>query len=308
MTFFGVLVLVLFGIRGMYSERLRSHLLDEIRSIVSTTAVATMAVISLRVVLENDPHTAAQTAQTWILAAVTLSAGRTGLFIARARSISRGKGGRATLIVGAGRVGQLVAKRLLDRPEFGLRPVGFLDNDPLELDGEAVTLPVVGSSWDLERVIEEHGVEHVVFTFSTAPHAVMLSMVRRCRELGVSASLVPRLFEVSVERVSVEHLGGLPLLEMRPIDPKGWQFWVKYAIDRVVAGIAVILISPILIAPVGGRADHVRAPDLLPPAPHRAGRAGVRHAQVPHDEGQPRGVRPQPRPLGLRVARQRAAR
>ena len=54
-AFFGVLVLMMFGIRGMYSDRLRSHLLDEIRSIVSTTAVATMAVISLRVVLENDP-------------------------------------------------------------------------------------------------------------------------------------------------------------------------------------------------------------------------------------------------------------
>ena len=38
--------------------------------------------------------------------------------------------------------------------------------------------------------------------------------------------------------MTVEHLGGLPLLEMRPIDPKGWQFLVKYALDRVVAGIA----------------------------------------------------------------------
>jgi exopolysaccharide biosynthesis polyprenyl glycosylphosphotransferase len=247
-AFFGVLVLIMFAIRGMYSNRLRSHLLDEMRSIVSTTAVATMAVISLRVVLENDPYTAAQTAQTCILAAVALSVGRTGLFVARARAIARGHGGRSTLIVGAGRVGQLVAKRMTDRAEFGLRPVGFLDNDPLEIDGSAATLPVLGASWDLERVIAEHGVEHVVFTFSTAPHAVMLSMVRRCRELGVSASLVPRLFEVSVERVSVEHLGGLPLLEMRPIDPKGLQFLVKYAIDRVVAGIAVILISPILIS------------------------------------------------------------
>jgi lipopolysaccharide/colanic/teichoic acid biosynthesis glycosyltransferase len=63
----------------------------------------------------------------------------------------------------------------------------------------------------------------------------------------VSASLVPRLFEVSVERVTVEHLGGLPLLEMRPIDPKGWQFLVKYALDRVVAGIGILLISPILL-------------------------------------------------------------
>src|SRR5215213_6146509 len=198
-AFFGVLVLVLFAIRGMYSERLSSHLLDEFRSIVSTTAVATMAVISLRVVFADDPHTSAQTAQTWMLAAVALCGGRTVLHIFRARSIRRGGGGRGALIVGAGRVGHLVAKRLLERPGFGLRPVGFLDNDPLDLNGETVDLPVLGASWDLERVLAEHDVKHVVFTFSTAPHAVMLNMVRRCRELGVSASLVPRLFEVSVE-------------------------------------------------------------------------------------------------------------
>jgi exopolysaccharide biosynthesis polyprenyl glycosylphosphotransferase len=207
-----------------------------------------MAVISLRVVFADDPHTSAQTAQTWMLAAVALCGGRSVLHISRARAIRRGGGGRGALIVGAGRVGHLVAKRLLERPSFGLRPVGFLDHDPLDLNGDTVDLPVLGASWDLERVIAEHDVKHVLFTFSTAPHAVMLNMVRRCRELGVSASLVPRLFEVSVERVSVEHLGGLPLLEMRPIDPKGWQFLVKYAIDRVVAAIAIVLISPILIA------------------------------------------------------------
>jgi exopolysaccharide biosynthesis polyprenyl glycosylphosphotransferase len=205
-----------------------------------------MAVISLRVIIADDPHTSGQTAQAWILAALFLSVGRTSLFLSRARAIARGEG-RTTLIVGAGKVGHLVARRLLERPEFGLQPVGFLDNDPLEIEGRATALPVLGASWDLERILEEHEVEHVIFTFSTAPHAVMLNMVRRCRELGVSASLVPRLFEVSVERVTVEHLGGLPLLEMRPIDPKGWQFLVKYAIDRVVAAFAILLISPILL-------------------------------------------------------------
>ena len=244
---FSVLVLAMFGIRGLYSERLSSHLLDEIRQIVSATAIATMAVISIRIILADDPHTSGQTAQAWILAALCLSVGRTGLFVSRARAIRRGEG-RRTLIVGAGKVGHLVARRLVERPEFGLQPVGFLDNDPLEMEGRTTALPVLGASWDLERILEENEVEHVIFTFSTAPHAVMLNMVRRCRELGVSASLVPRLFEVSVERVTVEHLGGLPLLEMRPIDPKGWQFLVKYALDRVVAGIAILLLSPILIS------------------------------------------------------------
>jgi exopolysaccharide biosynthesis polyprenyl glycosylphosphotransferase len=243
---FSVLVLAMFAIRGLYEERLSSHLLDQIRQIVSATAIATMAVISIRIILADDPHTSGQTAQAWILAALFLSVGRTGLFVSRARAIKRGEG-RRTLIVGAGKVGHLVARRITERPEFGLQPVGFLDNDPLEIEGRATALPVLGASWDLERILEEHDVEHVIFTFSTAPHAVMLNMVRRCRELGVSASLVPRLFEVSVERVTVEHLGGLPLLEMRPIDPKGWQFLVKYALDRVVAGFVILLLSPILI-------------------------------------------------------------
>jgi exopolysaccharide biosynthesis polyprenyl glycosylphosphotransferase len=243
---FGVLVLAMLGARGLYAQRLRSHLLDEIRSVVSATAIATMAVISIRIILADDPHTSGQTTQAWILAVLFLSFGRTVLFLSRTRAIARGEG-RRTLIVGAGKVGHLVARRLTERPEFGLQPVGFLDNDPLEIEGRQNMLPVLGASWDLERILEENDVEHVIFTFSTAPHAVMLGMVRRCRELGVSASLVPRLFEVSVERVTVEHLGGLPLLEMRPIDPKGWQFLVKYAIDRVVAAMAILIISPILL-------------------------------------------------------------
>ena len=51
----------------------------------------------------------------------------------------------------------------------------------------------------------EHDVEHVIFTFSTAPHAVMLNMVRRCRELGVSASLVPgdSIVDVQIDKAGV---------------------------------------------------------------------------------------------------------
>ena len=105
-----------------------------------------------------------------------------------------------------------------------------------------------------------------IFTFSTAPHNVLLGMVRRCQEVGVSTSLVPRLFEVTAERVSVEHIGGLPLFAMRPSDPKGWQFAVKYTIDRAIAGAP----APADLAAAGRararRADLGRQPDPLPPA------------------------------------------
>jgi exopolysaccharide biosynthesis polyprenyl glycosylphosphotransferase len=246
-SLFFVLVVAGFGLRGLYRPRIRPNPLDEIRAIMSATAVATMGVISVRVALTDDIHLAAQTALLWLVAVCCLSAGRAALFYVRRRAIQHGAG-KATLIVGAGRIGNLVARRLMQRPEFGLRPVGFLDNDPLEIEDARAPLPVLGASWNLEEVIAGRGVQHVIFTFSTAPHSVLLGMVRRCQDLGVTTSLVPRLFEAAVERVSVEHIGGLPLFAMRPSDPKGWQFAVKYSIDRIVAGILLLVISPVMLA------------------------------------------------------------
>jgi exopolysaccharide biosynthesis polyprenyl glycosylphosphotransferase len=246
-SLFFVMVIAGFALRGFYRPRIRPNLLDEVRAIASATAIATMAVVSLRVALTDDIHLASQTALLWMVSVCSLSAGRGALFYVRTRAIRSGAG-KATLIVGAGRIGNLVAGRLMQRPEFGLRPVGFLDNDPLESEDAGAPLPVLGASWNLEEVIGERGVQHVIFTFSTAPHNVLLGMVRRCQDLGVTTSLVPRLFEASTERVTVEHIGGLPLFAMRPSDPKGWQFAVKYTLDRIAAALLLLVISPLMIS------------------------------------------------------------
>jgi len=115
-------------------------------------------------------------------------------------------------------------------------------------------LRVLGASWDLEQVVQRYDVEQVVVTFSTAPHAVLLGMIRRCRELGVEVVVVPRLFEEVSNRVEVEHLGGVPLLRAATVDPRGWQFGIKYTIDRILAAVALL----VLAIPLGVLALAVR--------------------------------------------------
>jgi exopolysaccharide biosynthesis polyprenyl glycosylphosphotransferase len=96
--------------------------------------------------------------------------------------------------------------------------------------------------------VAEHGIEQVIITFSTAPHEVLVRFVNRCEELGVRIALVPRLYEKTTTRLAVEHIGGLPLLSARTADPKGVQFAVKYAVDRLAAALALLLIAPVLAA------------------------------------------------------------
>jgi exopolysaccharide biosynthesis polyprenyl glycosylphosphotransferase len=143
----------------------------------------------------------------------------------------------------------VIAKRLLEHREIGLAPIGYLDKEPLsETDSDTPTLPVLGASWDLGEVIETHGVGHVVFTFSTAPHDVMLRMIDECNKRGVRVTLVPRLFERLPRDLTIDYLGGIPLFSIHSSSPASWRFRLKYALDRVIAGAALLVLAPVMLA------------------------------------------------------------
>jgi exopolysaccharide biosynthesis polyprenyl glycosylphosphotransferase len=206
-------------------------------------------VLALReLVSDAPPDLAAQVIRPWAFATVYLAAGRVALHWSQTQARRHGETLRPTLIVGAGRIGRLTARRLLEQPELGLRPIGFLDKEPLDGQDGGPVLPVLGASWDLDRVVEEHGVQQVIVTFSTAPDEVLLRLFRRCEELGVSVAFVPRLFEKVTGRLTVDYLGGLPVIAARAPHPRGIQFAIKYAVDRLLATVLLLLASPLMIA------------------------------------------------------------
>jgi exopolysaccharide biosynthesis polyprenyl glycosylphosphotransferase len=239
------LVVFCFYVRGMYAPPLRLELVEVLRMVIAGTALAAVVTMTARVMFADDTYVAAETVRYWLIAIVGLTTGRALVLWLEARARRAGEAVRRTLIIGGGKVGMLAAERLLKEPELGLRPVGFLDDDPLDPDASPEGLPVLHDR-TLEGAVRELEVNHVIIAFSRTPHEQLLALARDCWRLGVSVSVVPRLFEIEGERVVTEHLGGLPLVEMRPADPRGWQFRLKYALDRVVAGIALLFLLPLL--------------------------------------------------------------
>jgi exopolysaccharide biosynthesis polyprenyl glycosylphosphotransferase len=245
---FVLLCLALYWSRGLYRLRFRIHTLDDLRAVLEATTVAAMLVLTGRVLLGSTADLATETARLWAFSLAYVSAGRLAWYWSQQRARAAGESVRPTLIVGAGRIGALVAKRFLDNPELGFRPVAFLDKEPRVDTSAQLGIPVVGASWDLDDAIARFKVEQVVVTFSTAPDDVMLRIVRRCEDLGVATAIVPRLFERMPTFTQMEHLGGLPLVAPRPAKPAGWQFRAKYVLDRLVSAVALLVLSPLLIA------------------------------------------------------------
>jgi exopolysaccharide biosynthesis polyprenyl glycosylphosphotransferase len=154
---------------------------------------------------------------------------------------------RPTLVVGAGIVGSQVARRLAEHPEYGLRPVGFIDADPPSGVHVKRLAPILGGPDELEEIVASTGAEHVIFAFSSAPDRGLIPLTRRCEELGLEVSLVPRFFESVNDRMTLDRLGGLPLIGLSAVDPKGWQFQVKYALDRPIAVLLLLVMAPVML-------------------------------------------------------------
>ena len=245
---FVVLCLALYWSRGLYRLRFRIHTLDDLRMILGATTLAAMFVLTGRVLLGSAGDLGTETVRLWAFSLAYVGAGRLAWYWSQQRARAVGESVRPTLIIGAGRVGALVAKRFVDNPELGFRPVAFLDKEPLVDTVEELGIPVAGASWDLDEAIARFKIQQVVVTFSTAPDEVLLRIVRRCEDLGIPTAIVPRLFERMPALTQMEHLGGLPLVAPRPATPVGWQFRVKYVLDRLLAAAALVVLSPVIIA------------------------------------------------------------
>jgi exopolysaccharide biosynthesis polyprenyl glycosylphosphotransferase len=242
---FAAFVIGLLWTKQMYRPRIDLSILDATRSIVTAVAVAAALTMALRGLLTDASAVAEETILPWLYATAFVVAGRIWLVSSERRARKKGDAGQRALIVGAGSVGRLVAARLLEHPEVGLRPVGFLDGDPLH-GGEVTGLPVFGASSDLDFVLRNKGIEHVVVAFSRAPDEELLRLLKRCDQLGIATSLVPRLYEKSTEHVTVVPLGGVPLVARHPPRPKSWEFAVKHALDRAGAALALLVLAPLM--------------------------------------------------------------
>jgi len=241
------LVVTLFAFRGLYRRQMRVQLLDGVMPVISGVSVGAMAVAVLGMLL-NDQVPQSDWLQVWFFALLAVGVGRVSLSMIQRWARTRRLIGKPVLIVGAGMVGAQVARRLDNHPEYGLAPIGFLDEDPrsvAEVGGRDV--PVLGNIEDLDETIGSTGVRNLIVAFSSVADARVSRLIQRCQELGVEVSVVPRMFDTINDRVSYDTVGGLPLLSFATVDPDGLQFAVKHALDRTLALLFLILLSPVLL-------------------------------------------------------------
>ncbi len=277
---FGVILLALLLLAGLYRSRLSLSVLDDLPVLLGRWLAAAAVAIIGQVVWSQALWADYIINWQFLWGAVTI-----GFFLVALRGVGYAvvRGLRShrlvahrTLIIGAGRVGNQVADILLAHPEYGLHPVGFLDADPRVVES-ASGLPVLGDPEDVIRIIETGAVRNVVVAFSSMRESEMVSLIRACDRNSCELFVVPRLFELHQVDGEMDNAWGLPLVRLRRATYRSRAWQVKRLVDVLVSGLALLVLAPLLVA----IATAVRL-DGGPGVLFRQERVGVdgRHFQV----------------------------
>jgi FlaA1/EpsC-like NDP-sugar epimerase len=108
-----------------------------------------------------------------------------------------------TLLIGVGRVGAAVAKELGADAHLGIRPIGFLGEDPSMVGLVIHGIPVLGTVAQLEEGLKRHGPKQVLITLDRASPATVRRISRCCEGSGVSAKVIPPAGDLMEGRVNL---------------------------------------------------------------------------------------------------------
>lgn len=157
----------------------------------------------------------------------------------------RGFGLEPTLIVGSGPIGVQVAETLRARREFGLSPIGVLDDAPPE-DSD---LPHLGDVRDLASTVLAHDARRVILAFGSAREAQMISVLRDCASLpfDVHFHALPRFFELGTNGDRrTDDVWGFPLVKLN-YGARSRSWAMKRLFDQVMAATLLVITAPLML-------------------------------------------------------------
>ncbi|HEV8338517.1 MAG TPA: hypothetical protein VGR25_02530 [bacterium] len=122
----------------------------------------------------------------WLLTVGFLSGARLSIRLLQEMLAAQRSVGRPVLLFGAGEGGLLLLAELRNNPALGLRPVGFLDDDPGKQGTQLRGIPVLGTRRDIPELVRRLQIAEVVVAAPSMARSDLEAVQTICAEAGVT--------------------------------------------------------------------------------------------------------------------------
>jgi exopolysaccharide biosynthesis polyprenyl glycosylphosphotransferase len=236
-----------FAVFGLYSSKsLTISAFDEARSLAMGLITLSFAWLLLGMLIRPGSfgRPEAQAMIVWLPLAFALSLVVRGVV----RGEARRRRPERILMVGAGRTGQLLARRIINSVGDGVEIVGFVDDNPLPIEEGLRHIPILPESAGLDDAIQATGATRIVLAFSQSSSHDVLESIRSSDFGRLPVSIVPRYFEITPAHSTLSELDGFPLIDLKSAQLSRSARITKRTLDLVVSVGALIVLAPLFAA------------------------------------------------------------
>ncbi len=241
-----ILLPITFKLDGVYDGRRGQSWFDQMYGIINATAKGTIVLLALTFAFRPLVYSRLLFLEAAVLIVLLTGFSRLVKGTAEGRLRRRGIGVDRVLIVGGGEVGRTVIRTIVARPELGYEIVGLVDDNPDKGNTDIGRVKGLGGLGKLPEIVDNTGVDQVIITLPWMYHRKIMGIVHECERKRIQARIVPDLFQMSLSRVNVDDLGGVPLIGVRKMTIGRWQRVLKRAMDVVFATVGGILALPLV--------------------------------------------------------------
>ena len=176
------------------------------------------------------------------------------------------------LLVGTGEGAIRLARELYRRKELGVEIAGFIDPDPAMIGTPVLNPGVIGSIDDIPAIIREKRIDQVVVSLSDARGKLPMDKLLEMKLEGVTFSHLATVYEAYTGKIAVENLRPSWLIFQEGFRKSALQRVCKRSMDIALAGIGLVLTSPLMLL-VAAAVKLTSAG----PALYHQGRVGLRN-------------------------------
>jgi exopolysaccharide biosynthesis polyprenyl glycosylphosphotransferase len=243
---------------GAYRAKFGRDLLDEVLVIGRTSLIGVGVISIITAYLPVKLESRLVIVYAWLLLVLMLGAGRTMLYSILGRLHGSGWNTRRVLVAGTTPLSKMMMQNLLTKRRHGYHLVGFLQElqpgilagppgFPMPAQANFGRFTCLGAVNEIEQVITKWAVDEVIVALPATHHSEIANICAHCEKAQVAVKLVPDLFELSLSRVHMDHLAGIPLIDVQRTHPGRTARLVKRGIDVVVSSALLLLASPIFL-------------------------------------------------------------
>lgn len=233
--------------RGIYSNH--KTLIANSFTILKSWVLVAAALLIIAFVTKQSQVYSREVMITWFFIAGAVQVATHAVVRVIVRKRNKAEPQENALLIGAGEISQYLAQRINDNPWLHKRIIGVLDDDEQVLTNWSLDkVQKLGGLEKLDEIIKSKNIKSLYVSLPINEMEALQKIHIDSLDMNVAVYWVPPIFDMTLINHNIKQIGNVPVIALSETPLNGRRGTSKMLLDYSLTTLALIALSPLLIA------------------------------------------------------------